>query len=169
MIKIKTINKMLSTLFCCCCSALETWHAFYSSVCLGSDPPCFKRSLATRGQWRPCWAARGERVSKDTVTWSRLRRSFPPCWEKEEARNQRLRRTCPVTAVSGDRRRGGGCAAFVFWWPRGQGRPSIRLARSQVEQRVWLRLRWRRCDAWSPWLQPPFQENNSLIRKVACK
>ena len=42
--------------------------------------------------------------------------------------------------------------AFLFQLPQGQGQPSRQLGLSQVEQRVWLSLKWHRCDSWSPWL-----------------
>lgn len=59
-----------------------------------------------------------------------------------------------------------GAVAFMFRWPRGQGQPSIQLALSQVEQRVWLSLKQHRCDSWSSWLQPPPHDSNILIRKA---
>lgn len=34
---------------------------------------------------------------------------------------------------------------FMFWWPRGQGQPSIQSALSQAEQNVWLHLQGHRC------------------------
>lgn len=56
----------------------------------------------------------------------------------------------------------------MFWWPWGQGQPSILSALGQVEHRAWLSLQWHRCGSWLPWLQPPPQDNNISIRKVTC-
>lgn len=44
--------------------------------------------------------------------------------------------------------------AFLFRWPGGQGQPTLQLALSQVEPRVWLSRNQHRCNSWSPWLQP---------------
>lgn len=112
-----------------------------------------------------------ERFAKDTATWLCLGDSFCCVSTKKQHEIMHLKEHV-LSARFLETEEEEEALASMFWWPQGQGQPTLHSARSQVEQKVWLSLNRHRCHSWLPWYLPflrivAFNQKSQIQRQLA--